>query len=70
MITEEVKMSETVHSTAAGKTIRVSRSSLPLCCPGPQAPGSAEMHPRVYLAIKKSGRAECPYCGARYELED
>ncbi len=62
-------MNETTKPAAAEKSIKVSRSSLPLCCPGTQAEGAGEMHPRVFLAIKKSGRAECPYCGARYELE-
>ncbi len=62
-------MNETTKPTAAN-LIKVSRSSLPLCCPGTQAEGSTEMHPRVFLAIKKSGRAECPYCGTRYELDD
>ncbi|MEJ1296936.1 MAG: zinc-finger domain-containing protein [Candidatus Sedimenticola sp. (ex Thyasira tokunagai)] len=62
-------MNETTKPAAAGNIIKVNRSSLPLCCPGAQAEGSTEMHPRVFLAIKKSGWAECPYCGARYELE-
>jgi uncharacterized Zn-finger protein len=25
-------------------------------------------HPRVYLAIEKTGEAKCPYCGAEYLL--
>ena len=48
--------------------IKVKKSDLPLCCP---RPGSelAAMHPKVFLPIKQTGSAACPYCGARYELE-
>jgi uncharacterized Zn-finger protein len=30
------------------------------------------MHPRVYLPIaaEPDGEAVCPYCGARYRLDD
>ncbi len=48
---------------------QVSRKSLPLSCPGPDAPVWS-LHPKVYLPIKKTGKAVCPYCGARYELVD
>jgi uncharacterized Zn-finger protein len=27
-------------------------------------------HPRVYLAIEKTGQAVCPYCSAEYVLKD
>jgi uncharacterized Zn-finger protein len=26
-------------------------------------------HPRVYLDVAPTGKAMCPYCGTRYELE-
>jgi uncharacterized Zn-finger protein len=55
-------------SRDAGRTIRISRSDLPLCCPRPQDE-VWNMHPRVYLAIEKTGQEVCPYCGARYVLE-
>ncbi len=47
---------------------QVHRTDLPLSCP---MPGDEvwNMHPRVYLAIEKTGEATCPYCGARYRLE-
>ena len=49
--------------------IKISRSDLPLSCPRPQD-AVWNMHPRVYLPIDKTGEEVCPYCGARYILED
>jgi len=47
----------------------VTLADLPLSCP---MPGSAlwNAHPRVYLPIEQTGAAQCPYCGARYVLEN
>ena len=47
----------------------VRRSDLPLSCPTPEM-ALWNSHPRVYLAIEKTGQASCPYCGAEYRLED
>ena len=40
---------------------------LPLSCP---MPGMYlwNSHPKVYLPIKETGDAKCPYCGALYHL--
>ncbi len=40
---------------------------LPLSCP---MPGMYlwNSHPKVYLPIKETGHAKCPYCGALYHL--
>jgi len=51
------------------KNYLVCRSDLPLSCP------SADMalwnaHPRVYLPIEETGAEVCPYCAARYILQD
>lgn len=51
------------------RTIKVGRADLPLSCPRPQDE-LWNMHPRVYLPIEKTREAVCPYCGARYLLED
>jgi uncharacterized Zn-finger protein len=52
------------------KTIyKVTKDELPLSCPRP-ADEVWNMHPRVYLPIEKTGEASCPYCGARYQLQD
>ena len=48
---------------------RVHRSDLPLSCPMPEMT-LWNSHPRVYLPIEKTGRAQCPYCGAVYTLVD
>nr|WP_301289083.1 zinc-finger domain-containing protein [Natronocella acetinitrilica] len=47
----------------------VTRESLPLACP---MPGMYlwSSHPKVYLAIHKTGEATCPYCGAEFVLTD
>ncbi len=48
---------------------QVRRRELPLSCPPKGASGWSE-HPIVFLDIKKTGKAVCKYCGARYELVD
>jgi uncharacterized Zn-finger protein len=53
----------------AQAVVKVSRKDLPLSCPRPQD-ALWNMHPRVYLPIETKGEAVCPYCGARYALED
>ena len=45
----------------------VGAEDLPLSCPMPQMQ-LWNSHPRVYLAIEKTGEAKCPYCGAEYLL--
>jgi uncharacterized Zn-finger protein len=47
----------------------VTRADLPLSCPTP-AMKLWNSHPRVYLPIEATGRAQCPYCGAVYTLVD
>ena len=47
----------------------VSRKDLPLSCPTPEQK-LWNSHPRVYLPIEETGEALCPYCSARYELQD
>ena len=49
--------------------IKVSKEQLPLSCPQPED-DVWNMHPRVYLPLDKTGEAVCPYCGARYVLQD
>jgi uncharacterized Zn-finger protein len=46
----------------------VTRADLPLSCP---MPGMQlwNSHPRVYLAIEKTGWAKCPYCSAEFFLK-
>ncbi len=62
------KMSSTARES--GKAVqRVTKNDLPLSCPRPQDE-LWNMHPRVFLPIEKTGEATCPYCGARYQLQD
>ena len=58
-------MSEQKQSSA----IQVTKDQLPLSCPSANS-GVHELHPRVFLPIKKTGEATCPYCGAKYQLRD
>ncbi len=62
-------MSANTAKPGSDAVIKVARSELPLSCPRP-TDELWNMHPRVYLAIEKTGEATCPYCGARYELSD
>jgi uncharacterized Zn-finger protein len=53
----------------AERHYEVSRADVPLSCPTP-AMKLWNSHPRVYLPIEVTGRAQCPYCGAVYTLVD
>jgi uncharacterized Zn-finger protein len=46
----------------------VTVADLPLACP---MPGMHlwNSHPRVFLAVEKTGFAKCPYCSAEYTLK-
>jgi uncharacterized Zn-finger protein len=51
------------------KNYVVHRDQLPLSCP------TADMvlwnaHPKVYLPIEKTGTEVCPYCSARFTLQN
>ena len=50
-------------------TFTIKRDGLPLCCPSNDADG-ANLHPRVFLPIEKTGEAVCPYCGKHFKLVD
>lgn len=47
----------------------ISHADLPLSCPT-QEMKLWNSHPRVYLPIEKTGKETCPYCGARFILQD
>lgn len=51
------------------KVYQVTKSDLPLSCPMPNMT-LWSAHPRVYLPIEKTGKANCPYCGSQYVLVD
>ena len=50
------------------RQIQVTHEALPLHCPMPDMV-LWNAHPRVFLAIEKTGEALCPYCGTHYTLE-
>ena len=58
----------TATATATRREVEISRADLPLCCPLPSM-SAWNSHPRVFLAIEKTGAAQCPYCGTRYQLQ-
>ena len=47
----------------------VSKNELPFHCP-PKEAQKWNMHPKVFLSFDEKGRANCPYCGAIYKLEN
>lgn len=46
----------------------VKQDESPVCCP-PKYTQIWNMHPKVFLHLNDNGKAVCPYCGERYELE-
>jgi uncharacterized Zn-finger protein len=52
----------------ADRQYEVSGKDLPLSCPTNEM-RLWDAHPKVYLAIEKTGRAQCSYCGARFTLK-
>ena len=59
-----VEQNDLMHTQ---RVVEVKSSDLPLHCPLPQD-AMWNTHPRVYLAIEKTGEALCPYCGTYYKL--
>lgn len=51
------------------KKVEINLADLPLCCPMPNQ-RLWDGHPRVYLDIKTTGFADCPYCETHYVLSD
>ena len=51
------------------KVYEVSRADLPVSCPLPEMM-LWNSHPKVYLPIKATGKARCPYCSADFLLVD
>jgi uncharacterized Zn-finger protein len=56
-----------VKSASKEREVEVTAVELPLHCPLPSQK-LWNSHPRVFLAIEKTGEALCPYCGTRYVL--
>jgi len=51
------------------QSIMVSHEELPISCPR-HDDTLWNQHPRVFLPIEKTGKANCPYCGKHYRLQD
>lgn len=63
-------MSKTTKDPAcAEKNYIVRHNELPLSCPTKDME-LWNAHPKVYLPIEESGTEICPYCGARFILQD
>lgn len=56
------------EESCAKKNYVIHEKDLPLSCPMESMP-LWNAHPRVFLPIKETGKAVCPYCGACYVLE-
>lgn len=55
-------------TTTDEKIHTVHAEDLPLACPPDNEPLWAR-HPRVFLKPDAQGRATCPYCGSRFQVE-
>jgi uncharacterized Zn-finger protein len=63
-------MEKTSNNQACTKSrYEVSLADLPLSCPTKEM-RVWDAHPRVYLPIKETGRAVCPYCDAEFILKE
>lgn len=62
-----MKQDEQLLPANTHQKCQVTRADLPLSCPMPLM-RVWNSHPRVYLAIEKTGKAFCPYCGTEYIL--
>ena len=58
-----------MSDTATKQPHSVKSSDLPASCP-PRDSSVASLHPRVYLKFDSSGSAKCPYCSAKFVLEN
>ncbi len=58
-----------VSQSNTEKLYKVRRDELPLSCPTNEM-ALWNSHPRVYLPIEAEKDVTCPYCGARYILEE
>lgn len=61
-------MSDTGQASNAQSPYEVTREDLPLHCPTPDM-SLWNSHPRVFLPIEQTGRAQCPYCGTSFVLK-
>jgi len=53
----------------AERNYHVTRKDLPLHCPM-DGMSLWNSHPRVFLPVEATGEAICPYCSAKYVLDD
>jgi uncharacterized Zn-finger protein len=51
------------------KTVEVAARDLPLHCPPGDAAAVWNQHPRVFLDVRRTGEAICPYCRTHYLLQ-
>ncbi len=58
---------EQLRQASTKRRYEVTHADLPLSCPMKDM-RLWDAHPRVYLPIEATGRAECPYCDAEYFL--
>lgn len=56
------------NSSNNEKTHHITQADLPLSCPN-KGSETWNAHPKVYLDLDAKGAAQCPYCGARYVLD-
>ena len=60
---------KTRKKASIAKHYLVNKKDLPLSCPT-SSMESWNTHPKVYLPIEETGESICPYCSARYIMND
>ncbi len=68
-VIEIQNMTASSAKTLDQREVEITRDQLPLCCP-PLDVDVYGLHPRVWLAFGRDGKATCPYCGTDYLLKD
>jgi uncharacterized Zn-finger protein len=63
-----LERSEKLVQPNAQSHYTVTAADLPLSCPSPDM-NLWNSHPKVFLAVEKTGWAKCPYCSAEYTLK-
>lgn len=62
-----MQQTDELRRASTKRHYQVTAEDLPLSCPMTDM-RLWDAHPRVYLPIKETGKAVCPYCEAEYTL--
>ncbi len=69
VMADKRRVTLSTQPACAGRLYHIGSDELPLSCPT-QEMALWNAHPRVFLAIEKTGKAVCPYCSATFILDN